>query len=208
MNPHNKPLNQELGELKEIIGRLWKSVDSFKLATAETDHKIQEQITAWTQVNLQLLELLSAKTAEMERLAQNSTRLTSALTNLDGQLKDFEQQIAELNKTLPRSQTDTQSGSVKQELAALSLTVSRLSHQIEPLLSRSGIVSHRELNWIEAAHISLAIAGTLLFLMVGVSLKAQHESVQAQLQSLQEQSKQIQKQSGWAITKLERLEKR
>ncbi len=57
----DKPLAVELGELKEVIGKLWKSVDSFKIATAETDHKTQEQITTWTQVNLQLLQLYSTR---------------------------------------------------------------------------------------------------------------------------------------------------
>jgi small-conductance mechanosensitive channel len=208
VNPHKKPLQQELGELKEIIGKLWKSVDAFKLTTAETDHKTQEHITTWTQVNLQLLQLLSAKTAETERLAQNSIRLTTTLTKLDEHLQDLEQQIAGLNKALLRSQTDTQSGSVNQELAALSLAVSRLSDQIEPLLSRSGIVSHRELSWTEAANISLAISASLIIVILGVSLKFHTESVQAQLQSLQEQSTEIQKRVSWGITKLERLEKR
>jgi hypothetical protein len=201
VNPHKKPLNQELGELKEIIGKLWKSVDSFKLTTAETDYKTQEQITTWTQVNLQLLQLLSAKTAEAERLAQNSTRLTNTLTTLAGQLQDLEQQIAALNKASPHWPTDTLSGSMKPELAALSQTVSRLSDQITPLTSRHNSAGYRELSWIEAANIGISTTAALLILIFGVNLKLQNESLQVQLQE-------IQKRASWALTKLERLENR
>jgi hypothetical protein len=208
VNPHKKPLNQELGELKEVIGKLWKSVDSFKLATAETDHKTQEQITAWTQVNLQLLQLLSAKTAETERLAQNSTRLTAALTTLAGQLQDLEQQMAALSKASPRWPTDTLSGAVKPELAALSQTVSRLSDQIQPLIRRHSSAGPRELSWIEAANIGISAAAALFILTFGVNLTFQNKSLQVQLQAIQKQSEDIQKRASWALTKLERLEKR
>ncbi len=44
MNPHQT----ELGELKEVIGKLWKSIDSLKLSMVESDQRTQQQITEWT----------------------------------------------------------------------------------------------------------------------------------------------------------------
>jgi chromosome segregation ATPase len=129
-----KPLTVELGELKEVIGKLWKSVDSFKIATAETDHKTQEQITTWTQVNLQLLQLLSAKTAETERLAQNYTRLTNTLTKLDAELQQLERQIVALNLSLPRLKPDSQSsGRQEQRLDTLSQRLHHMNSEINDL---------------------------------------------------------------------------
>ncbi len=129
-----KPLAVELGELKEVIGKLWKSVDSFKIATAETDHKTQEQITAWTQVNLQLLQLLSAKTAETERLAQNSTRLTNTLTKLDAELQRLEKQMAALNLSLPRLKPDSQtSGRQEERLDTMSQRLHHINNAIADL---------------------------------------------------------------------------
>ncbi|BAU13911.1 hypothetical protein LEP3755_44540 [Leptolyngbya sp. NIES-3755] len=119
-----------IAELKEVIGKLWKSVDSFKVSSAQEDQRIKDQIGEWTQTNLELLKLLAAKTGETERLAQNYSRLTNSLNNFDQEWQVLHQKIEELNAILMTSKHGIQSGLSSSEMSALQLEMSMLSGQV------------------------------------------------------------------------------
>ena len=84
----------------EVIGKLWKAVDAFKISAADTDKHTQEQIAAWTETNLNLLKLLSgedggdgAAGAKLQQAHQLLERLRRAVSGLRGANQQFEQQL-------------------------------------------------------------------------------------------------------------------
>jgi hypothetical protein len=77
-------------ELKKAIGNLWKKVDELKTSLATDIEYLSKQISEWTQTNLQLMKLLTAKTEETERLAQNSSKLIATLDELKKPLRELE----------------------------------------------------------------------------------------------------------------------
>lgn len=84
-------------ELKKAIGNLWKKVDELKTSLANDIEYLSKQISEWTQTNLQLMKLLTAKTEETERLAQNSSLLIATLDELKKPLRELELPTSKLN---------------------------------------------------------------------------------------------------------------
>ena len=84
-------------ELKKAIGNLWKKVDELKTSLANDLEYLSKQISEWTQTNLQLMKLLTAKTEETERLAQNSSKLIATLDELKKPLRELELPTSKLN---------------------------------------------------------------------------------------------------------------
>ena len=125
-----RAVQTELAELKEVIGKLWKAVDAFKISAADTDKHTQEQIAAWTETNLNLLKLLSAKTEETERLARNYSKLTSYLNGFDGQFQGLEAQISSLSNSLKDLKPSNSHG---YEIKQIQNTVENLRHSVNGL---------------------------------------------------------------------------
>jgi chromosome segregation ATPase len=189
----------EMAELKQIIGQLWKSVDSFKLSTAEADHKTQQQLAEWTQINLQLLELLAEKTTETTRLAQNYEQLTNCLNRSDHNWHSLNQQISGLSNTLKQFKPDNGLShnqlaqieqSLKAEVRALKQQINQQTQQLTE--------SHDRPTWKWTEYLYKFAAITTVLNIAYVSLSGYF---------LYSQIAYIQKRSAWIIIKLQRLEK-
>jgi chromosome segregation ATPase len=189
----------EMAELKQVIGQLWKSVDSFKLSTAEADYKTQQQLTEWTQINLQLLELLAEKTTETTRLAQNYEQLTNCLNRSDRDWHSLNQQISGLSNTLQQFKPDnslarSQFAQIEQSLKAEIQTLKQdIRQQMRQLTENNDRPTWK---WTEYLYKFAAI--TTVLNIAYISLSAYF---------LYGQIAYIQKRSAWAIVKLQRLEK-
>ncbi len=203
MNPHQT----ELGELKEVIGNLWKSVDSFKLSMVESDQRTQQQITEWTQINLQLLQLLADKTQEAALLAQNADKLASYLTSFDRDSQNLNQQIATLSNALQQFKHDSQKPqdeSLQECLSLVETAIVQMSKKFQHLFNGSYVLERQSSTWIYSINLVLSLAATIgLF---GFTLT--HRDDQFRFQQIQAELAYIKKRSEWTITKLERLENR
>jgi chromosome segregation ATPase len=203
MNPHQT----ELGELKEVIGKLWKSIDSLKLSMVESDQRTQQQITEWTQINLQLLQLLADKTQEAALLAQNSDRLASYLTTFDRDSQNLNQQIATLSNALQQFKHDSQKPqdeSLQECLTLVETAIVQMSKKFQHLFNGSYVLERQSSTWIYSINLFLSLAAAIgLF---GFTLT--HHDDQFRFQQIQSDLEFIRERSEWTITKLERLENR
>jgi ABC-type transporter Mla subunit MlaD len=203
MNPHQT----ELGELKEVIGKLWKSIDSLKLSMVESDQRTQQQITEWTQINLQLLQLLADKTQEAALLAQNSDRLASYLTTFDRDSQNLNQQIATLSNALQQFKQGSQKPqdeSLQECLSLVETAIVQMSKKFQHLFNGSYVLERQSSTWIYSINLFLSLAAAIgLF---GFTLT--HRDDQFRFQQIQSDLEFIRERSKWTITKLERLENR
>jgi hypothetical protein len=102
------------------------------ILVARGNAKLEARVDAWTQTNLQLLELLTTKTEETDRLARNSNKLTTLLSGLDTQLQGLQKQIETWNTSSPVSDS-SQRYEDKQDLKQLSQAVINAHAKIEQL---------------------------------------------------------------------------
>lgn len=187
-----------IAELKEVIGKLWKSVDSFKVSSAQEDQRIKDQIGEWTQTNLELLKLLAAKTGETERLAQNYSRLTSSLNKFDQEWQQLHQQIEQLNAILVTSKRGIQAGISSSEASALQREMSKLGKQVRnaileyppPLIPPNQQTS----NWNNRWRYRVLVLLIMVIITVGMTTKLQLDHVQQRVE--------------WSLIKLQRIEQR
>jgi ABC-type transporter Mla subunit MlaD len=203
MNPHQT----ELGELKEVIGKLWKSIDSLKLSMVESDQRTQQQITEWTQINLQLLQLLADKTQEAALLAQNSDRLASYLTTFDRASQSLNQQIATLSNALQQFKRDSQKPqdtSLQECLSLVETAIVQMSKKFQHLFNGSYVLERQSSTWIYSINLFLSLAAAIG--VFGFTLT--HRDDRFRFQQIQSKLEYIKKRSEWTITKLERLENR
>jgi chromosome segregation ATPase len=162
MNPHQT----ELGELKEVIGKLWKSIDSLKLSMVESDQRTQQQITEWTQINLQLLQLLADKTQEAALLAQNSDRLASYLTTFDRDSQSLNQQIAILSNALQQFKQGSQKPqdeSLQECLSLVETAIVQMSKKFQHLFNGSYVLERQSSTWIYSINLFLSLAAAIGF---------------------------------------------
>jgi uncharacterized protein YukE len=188
-----------ISELKEVIGKLWKSVDSFKVSSAQEDQRIKDQIGEWTQTNLELLKLLAAKTGETERLAQNYSRLTSSLNNFDQEWQVLHQKIEELSAALQTSKHVTPYGLSSSEMSALQLEMSMLSEQVRQAIAAYPLTvitpNQPTSNWDDGRDWVQGGISTLLVVVmttIGVVGKQQLDHIQQRVE--------------WSLIKLQRIE--
>jgi hypothetical protein len=99
---------------------------------ARGNAKLEAKVEAWTQTNLKLLELLTSKTEETDRLARNSNKLTTLLSGLDTQLQGLQRQIETWNAS-SQSSTSSQGYEDKQDLKQLTQAVINAHAKIEQL---------------------------------------------------------------------------
>jgi uncharacterized protein YukE len=187
-----------IAELKEVIGKLWKSVDSFKVSSAQEDQRIKDQIGEWTQTNLELLKLLAGKTGETERLAQNYSRLTNSLNKFDQEWQILHQQIEELNAALQTSKHVTPYGISSCEMSALQLEMSMLSGQVHNAIAAYPLTvvtpSQPTANWGEWVQCGFSVLLIVLVTVTGIVGKQQADYIQQRVE--------------WSLIKLQRLEQR
>jgi hypothetical protein len=102
------------------------------ILVARGNAKLEARVDAWTQTNLQLLELLTTKTEETDRLARNYNKLTTLLSGLDSQLQGLQQQIAAWKESSPASD-NSQGYEDKQDLKLLTQAVINAHAKIDKL---------------------------------------------------------------------------
>jgi len=192
-----RAIQTELAELKEVIGKLWKAVDAFKISAAQTDKHTQEQIAAWTETNLNLLKLLSAKTEETERLARNYSKLTSYLNGFDGQFQGLEGQINSLSSSLKDLKPGSSYG---HEIKQIQSTVENLRYNLQLLDSRLKDKNQNKFpfggggwsaSFWAAVGMSLVLTGYMFLLQAG----------------LNQQFTYLRDRVTWSLIKLERIER-
>jgi hypothetical protein len=197
----------ELGELKDVIGKLWKSVDSFKVSTATADQHTQQQIAEWTQINLQLLQLLADKTRESTRLAQNYDKLASYLNSSDRDSQSLNLQIAALSKALAQFKASEQQPlltNIPEHLSLVETALVQMSKKFQHLFSGSYVLERQTTSWIYSVHFFLS-----WITVIGLcAAAATHWQDQQRFQQMQAELEYISARSAWTMTKLERLENR
>ena len=127
--PSPADLQFTLSEVKEVVGKLWKKVDSVELTAKEESRKTQEKIDTWTQTNRVILEsnqaLIQAivqNSQETQASIRSSERGSQLLSVLSQQLQQFEQVSKQLQ------QTSTQPNRLS--ISSASPGLQALSHQI------------------------------------------------------------------------------
>jgi hypothetical protein len=197
----------ELGELKEVIGKLWKSVDSFKVTTATADQKTQQQIAEWTQINLQLLQLLADKTRESTLLAQNSAKLASCLTEFERDSQRLNQQIGALSRALMQSQASEPPPmltNLPEYLKLVETALIQMSQKFQHLFSGSYVLERQTTTWIYSIHFFLT-----WITVIGVcGATVTHWQDRQQLEHIRAELAYVRERSEWTMTKLERIENR
>jgi hypothetical protein len=154
--------------------------------------KLESRVDAWTQTNLQLLELLTLKTEEIDRLARNYNKLTTLLSGLDGQLQGLQQQIAAWKESSPVSGYNQNTQALQQLNQATSTVHEQLVRVTNAVKKLQTIRSdERDWDWVNKWGFRLLVVG----LCVGVGAvywKAEY----------------VARRSEWTMIKLERLEQR
>jgi hypothetical protein len=162
---------------------------------ARGNAKLESRVDAWTQTNLQLLELLAHKTEETDRLARNYNKLTMLLSGLDGQLQALQQQIAAWN-TSSSASDNSQSYEDKQDLKLLTQAVINAHAKIDKLaivIKELQTIRENDLIWGSVTRWGFRLLVVSLCVGVGSTyLKTEY----------------VAKRSEWTMIKLERLEQR
>jgi hypothetical protein len=129
-------LSAQIAEEKKAIGNLWNKVDELQVSSANDIEYLSKQISEWTQTNLQLMKLLAAKTEETERLAQNSSLLTSTLDELKTQFAQSQQpttKLSNFSENLPVL-ADTKAEILVQQLSSSQAVWSQSNELLKGLL--------------------------------------------------------------------------
>jgi hypothetical protein len=102
--------NQEwkaLGEVQEILGKLYKAVDELRDSTASDSHKVTDKLDTWISTNRvilesnqQLLTLIVQNSQEVQRSARSYEQGTQLFAQLQQQLENLKTATLELSETL------------------------------------------------------------------------------------------------------------
>jgi hypothetical protein len=165
------------------------------ILVARGNAKLEAKVEAWTQTNLKLLELLTSKTEETDRLARNYNKLTTLLSGLDSQLQGLQQQIATWNNASPASGS-SQGYEDKQDLKQLTQAVINAHAKIDQLaivIKELQTIRENDLIW------ELVIRWGVRVLVVGLCVGVGSTYLKTEY---------VAKRSEWTMIKLERLEPR
>jgi hypothetical protein len=180
-------------EVNQLARQLGVDPNDPIVLIARGNAKLESRVDAWTQTNLQLLELLTTKTEETDRLARNYNKLTTLLSGLDSQLQGLQQQIAAWKESSPASD-NSQGYEDKQDLKLLTQAVINAHAKIDKLtivIKELQTIRENDLLWNWG--IRWAFRAMVVGLCVGVGatyLKTEY----------------VAKRSEWTMMKLERLE--
>jgi hypothetical protein len=164
------------------------------ILVARGNAKLEARVEAWTQTNLRLLELLTTKTEETDRLARNYNKLTTLLSGLDGQLQGLQQQIATWNNASPASGS-SQGYEDKQDLKQLTQAVINAHAKIDQLaivIKELQTIRENDLIW------ELVIRWGIRVLVIGLCVGVGATYLKTEY---------VAKRSEWTMIKLERLER-
>jgi hypothetical protein len=182
-------------EVNQLARQLGVDPNDPIVLIARGNAKLESRVDAWTQTNLQLLELLTSKTEETDRLARNYNKLTTLLSGLDSQLQGLQQQIATWNNASPAS-SNNQSYEDKQDLKQLTQAVINAHAKIEQLaivIKELQTIRENDLIWRSVIRWGFRVLVVGLCVGVGSTyLKTEY----------------VAKRSEWTMIKLERLEQR
>jgi hypothetical protein len=159
---------------------------------ARGNAKLESRVDSWTQTNLQLLELLTLKTEETDRLARNYNKLTTLLSGLDGQLQGLQQQIEawKESSTVSGYNQNTQAlQKLNQATSTVHEQLVRVTNAVKKLQTIRS--AERDWDWVSKWGFRVLVVG----LCVGVGAvywKAEY----------------VARRSEWTMIKLERLEQR
>ncbi|MGG6264263.1 hypothetical protein ACQ4M3_00705 [Leptolyngbya sp. AN03gr2] len=96
-----------IGELKEVVGRLWKEVDASKIASHQDAVKIHDKIDQWIETNrliLQssqhLIKVIMVNSEETQRSANSYDNVTKWGEEFKPQLIKYDDTMTQLNAAL------------------------------------------------------------------------------------------------------------
>jgi hypothetical protein len=191
---------------------LIREVKQGQVQSGEQVEQLGEQVDQWTQTNLQLLKLLTVKTEEAEKLAQNNSRLTAILSGLDQQLVGLQQQIKLLPNTSTQSSLAIPNGEVNPTSRNLEQAVTAIATKINSLMANlnqaqqpnaraiAQEVESSVMNWNARFYLGFTVVtvgfiGWIALMYIG------------ELKELRGMQLYAAERAGWAMTKLERIEK-
>jgi chromosome segregation ATPase len=179
-------------EVNQLARQLGVDPNDPIVLIARGNAKLEARVDAWTQTNLQLLELLTLKSEETDRLARNYNKLTTLLSGLDGQLQGLQQQIEVWKESSPVSGYN-QNPQALQKLNQATSTVHeqlvRLTNAVKKLQTVRS--AERDWDWVNKLGFRLLVVG----LCVGVG-------------AIYWKAEYVARRSEWTMIKLERLEQR
>ena len=100
----NKPYSEEV---LRLAGALGVDPDDPLVRILQPQARLERKIDQWTETNLELLRLLTARTQETERMSQIYEQLGNTYANLSTQLNGLQIQIQELNIRSQQFVSDT-----------------------------------------------------------------------------------------------------
>ncbi|NER83877.1 MAG: hypothetical protein F6K42_30910 [Leptolyngbya sp. SIO1D8] len=135
--------------------------------------RLEKEVNAWTDTNLELIRLLTAHTQETERLAQNFVQLSSTYAHLNSQLAALQQRIPPSSTPWTASQTPPL-GLSERQVQSLFSHLKQLTVQVQAVSARSRVET-----WIwnhKSWFIGIAIAGVvgLGLYAIGLQRQVQH----------------------------------
>jgi hypothetical protein len=178
-------------DVNQLARQLGVDANDPIILVARGNAKLEARVDAWTQTNLQLLELLTSKTEETDRLAHNYNKLTTLLSGLDGQLQGLQQQIEAWNKSSPAlgySQNIQELRQLNQAASTVHDQLVKLTNAVKKLQTVRS--DERDWDWVTR----LGFRFFVVVLCVGVG--AVYWKVEY-----------VARRSEWTIIKLERLER-
>jgi hypothetical protein len=161
------------------------------ILVARGNAKLEARVEAWTQTNLKLLELLTSKTEETDRLARNYNKLTTLLSVLDGQLQGLQLQIEAWKESSPVSGYNQNTQALQQLNQATSTVheqLVRITNAVKKLQTVRS--AERDWDWVNKWGFRLLVVG----LCVGVG-------------AIYWKAEYVARRSEWTMIKLERLER-
>jgi small-conductance mechanosensitive channel len=218
-----------VGEIKEALGRLYKKVNELEITQKAEREQDRAELKAWAQTNLIQTQLISKQTAVIELLTQelknseNSRQQSELLSeNLLQELALLKNQLQNMPKPSPQIESVELKG-LKAEILSLRQALSSIPTKLDQInnnqtsietqllsLENQKIISQIEeggwdySSWRKAGQTALVFL-ILFFILSGIGSAIFPPRTPADTMAyLQE----IWNRTGWANTKLQRIEKK
>ena len=123
-------------EERRFAGELGLDPDDLMVRAFKPVIRLEREVNAWTETNLELIRLLTARTQETERLAQNFAQLSSTYEHLNRQLVALQQQMQPLSKHLEQGTTPPL-GLNESQVQGLFTHLKQLTAQVQKVSAQS-----------------------------------------------------------------------
>lgn len=232
------PTQSEMGQLKEAVGRLYKEFNDFKVSQKAEREQDRAELKAWAQTNLIQTQLLSKQTAVIELLTQEMKNKENSWQQFEQNNFDLLRELLLLKnqlQTTPLPSPPTENlelRGLKNDVAALTTSLGTVLTRLESisqqtksvpttlqsertqsivatvkLMQEKGVGDWRD-NWEKhrKEYVSKALAGLVLFFTLSwfSGRIFPPRTPDETLGYLHE----IWNRTGWANTKLQRMEKK